>query len=138
MAETLTLVEAIRDRPIEDGYNPILHHQTERPARASRQRRLDLDLVITATPGGRTVRYRPIPSTGLRLGDYEAPTNQLSATSLFGLANTASTHVDHVMHLFVGPAKRDHVSDLYFLDLPKAGRPAPIVNMVRIEEVGRG
>jgi hypothetical protein len=52
LAETLTLVESIRDQSTEDSYGPINHHQTERPARAGHQRRLDSDLVITATPRG--------------------------------------------------------------------------------------
>ena len=52
LAEAHTLVEAIEDRPIEDGYNPICHHRIEQPARPSRQRRLDSDLVITATLRG--------------------------------------------------------------------------------------
>lgn len=51
----------------------------------------------------------------------------------FGLANVASTYVDHVPHLFMDPIERDHVSDLYLIDLPKADRLAPIVNMIIIE-----
>jgi hypothetical protein len=35
LAETLTLVESIRDQSTEDGYGPTCHHQTKRPARAS-------------------------------------------------------------------------------------------------------
>jgi hypothetical protein len=136
LAKTLTLVEAIRDQPTEDGYNPIHHYWAERPAWASRQRRQDSYLVITAIPGERMIHYRPVPSTGLRLGDCEAPTSQPPNTSLFGLANTASTCADHAMHLFTGLAEHDHVLDLYLLDLPEVGQPVPIVNMVRIEEVG--
>jgi hypothetical protein len=55
--ETLTLVDLIRDRCVEDGYGPTCR---SRPARAGRQRRLDPDLVITATPKGRTVCYQPL------------------------------------------------------------------------------
>jgi hypothetical protein len=67
------------------------------------------------------IHYRPVPSTGLRLGDYEALMNQPPITSLFGLANTVSTYMGHITHLFEGLAERDHVSDLYSLDLPDAG-----------------
>jgi hypothetical protein len=34
LVETLTLVDLIRDQSTEDGYSPIRHHWTERPARA--------------------------------------------------------------------------------------------------------
>jgi hypothetical protein len=71
LAEALTLVESIRDQSAEDGHGPIHHHQTERPARASHQRHLDSDLVITVAPEGRTVRFRPAPAIGPRLADYE-------------------------------------------------------------------
>jgi hypothetical protein len=65
LVETLTLVDSIRDRSAED------HHS--RPARASRQRCLDTDLVITTTLEGWTVRYRPVPATSLRLGGLQSP-----------------------------------------------------------------
>jgi hypothetical protein len=70
LAKTLTLVESIKDQSIEDSYGPIRHHQTERPAGAGRQRRLDSDMVIMETLEGRTVRYQLAPTTGLRSADY--------------------------------------------------------------------
>jgi hypothetical protein len=56
LAETLTLVDLIRDRSAEDGYGPT---SRSRPARVGRQRRLDPDLMIMVTPEGRTVCYQP-------------------------------------------------------------------------------
>jgi hypothetical protein len=105
LVETLTLVEAIRDQPTKNGRKPAHHHWTERPARASRQRHPDSDLMITATPRGRTVHYRPVPLADLRSEGRETPMDQL------------------------------HAPGLDSPDLPEAGRPVPIVNMVRIEEV---
>jgi hypothetical protein len=56
LAKTLTLVDLIRDQSAEDGYGPTYH---SRPARASRQRHLDFNLVVTVTPEGQMVCYRP-------------------------------------------------------------------------------
>jgi hypothetical protein len=42
----------------------------------------------------------------------------------------------HVPHLFVDPTERDHTSDLSILELPEIGRPAPVVNMVDIRQIG--
>jgi hypothetical protein len=56
LAETLTLVDSIKDRSARDGYGPTYRSQL---ARASHQRRLDSDLVVTVTLEGRTVCYRP-------------------------------------------------------------------------------
>jgi hypothetical protein len=41
-----------------------------------------------------------------------------------------------VPHLFVDPAEHDHVSDLFLLELPEIGHPAPVVNMVDIRQIG--
>jgi hypothetical protein len=41
-----------------------------------------------------------------------------------------------VPHLFVDPAESDHVLDLFLLELPKIGHPAPVVNMVDIRQIG--
>jgi hypothetical protein len=38
--------------------------------------------------------------------------------------------------MFVDPAERDHVSNLYLIDLPKPDHPTPIVNMVEIRQIG--
>jgi hypothetical protein len=54
LAETLTLVDSIRDRSAEDGYGPTY---CSRPAWAGCQRRLHPNLVITVTPEGWTVCY---------------------------------------------------------------------------------
>jgi hypothetical protein len=41
-----------------------------------------------------------------------------------------------VPHLFVDPTKRDHVSDLFLLELPEIGPLAPVVNLVDIRQIG--
>jgi hypothetical protein len=74
--------------------------------------------MITVTPEGRMVHYQPEPITGLRLGDYEALMELLSNTYPYRLVNMASEYTARIPHLFVDPAERDHVSDLYLIDLP--------------------
>jgi hypothetical protein len=53
----------------------------------------------------------------------------------YGLANTASKYTAYIPHLFVDPAKRDHVSDLYLIDLPKPDHPMPTINVVEIRQI---
>jgi hypothetical protein len=59
LVETLSLVESVLDRSTTgDEFLALQDHQvaaSERPARTHRQRQPDSDLVIAATPGGRTV-----------------------------------------------------------------------------------
>jgi hypothetical protein len=69
--------------------------------------------VITMTPEGRTVHYRPVPTIGLRSGDYEALTEHSPNTYTYGLVNAASEYAARIPHLFVDPTERDHISDLY-------------------------
>jgi hypothetical protein len=73
LLQTLTLVESIQNQSIK----PVLlnHNRSTRPVRARRPTRLDTDLVVTATPKGRTVRLRPVPTPGLRLSEYQVPTD---------------------------------------------------------------
>jgi hypothetical protein len=130
LAKTLTLVESIRDQSAKDSYGPINHHRTERPTQAGHQRRLDSDIVITATPKGRMVHYRLAPIIGLRSTDYEALTEHPSTVYPYGLANVVSEYMVRVSYLFMDLAKRDHVSDLFLLELPKIDHPALIINMV--------
>jgi hypothetical protein len=85
-----------------------------------------------ATLEGRTVRYRPGPATRLRLGDYEALMEHSSNTYPYRLVNTVSEYTTCIPHLFVDPAERDHVLDLYLLDLPEPDHPAPTINVVEI------
>jgi hypothetical protein len=88
--------------------------------------------MITATPEGRTVCYRPALATGLRSADYEALTEHPSTIYPYRLANVASEYMVWVPHLFVDPAERDHVSDLFLLELPEINHPTSIVNMADI------
>jgi hypothetical protein len=125
LAETLTLVESIRDQSTKDGYGPICHHWTEKPAWAGCQRHLDSDLVITVTSEGQIVHYRPALATSLRSVDYEFLMEHPSIVYPYGLVNATSKYMVHVPHLFVDPAERDHVLDLFLLELPKINYPAP-------------
>jgi hypothetical protein len=50
--------------------------------------------------------------------------------------NAVSKYTARIPHLFVDPAERDHVSDLYLLDLPKPDHPASTVNVVEIRQIG--
>jgi hypothetical protein len=82
------------------------------------------------------VRLRPVPTPGLRLSEYQVLTEDCQAFP-YGLKNTASEYVYHTSHLFMGPMERDHVSDLYFLDIPRPP-PGNAVNMVSIREYHEG
>jgi hypothetical protein len=84
---------------------------------------------------GRTICYRPRPATGLRSGDYEALMEHLFNTYPYRLVNMTSEYTARMPHLFVDSAERDHVSDLYLLDLPKLDHSAPTVNVVEIRQI---
>jgi hypothetical protein len=79
------------------------------------------------TPEGSTVCYRPIPATGLRLGDYEALMEHSSNTYPYGLVNEVSEYTTRIPHLCVDPIECDHVSDLYLIDLPELDHPVPTI-----------
>jgi hypothetical protein len=55
----------------------------------------------------------------------------------YSLKNVASEYAYRTPHLFVDPMKRDHVSDLYFLDIPRPPL-GNAVNMVDIREHNAG
>jgi hypothetical protein len=58
-----------------------------------------------------------------------------SIVYLHGLVNTESEYMVHISHLFMDPAERDHVSDIFLLELPKIDYPAPIINMMDIRQI---
>jgi hypothetical protein len=91
--------------------------------------------MIMETLEGRTIHYRPVPATGLRLGDYEALMEHSTNTYPYGLVNTVSEYTARIPHLFVDPTEHDHVSDLCLIDLPEPDHPAPIVNVVEIRQI---
>ena len=66
-----------------------------------------------ATLEGRTVRRRPLPATGLRLADYEAPMEDPPKPYLFGLEGAGPAYQNAIHHLFVDHIERDHVTNLY-------------------------
>jgi hypothetical protein len=92
--------------------------------------------MITVTLEGRTVRYRPVPATGLRSGDYEALIEHSPNTYPYGLVNTTSEYTTRIPHLFMDPTEHDHVSDHCLIDLPEPDHPAPTVNVVEIRQIG--
>jgi hypothetical protein len=59
-----------------------------------------------------------------------------SDTNPYGLVNVASEYTARIPHLFMDPTERDHVSDLYLLDLPELDHPTSTVNMVEIRQIG--
>jgi hypothetical protein len=92
--------------------------------------------VVTATPEGRTVRLRPVLKPSLSLFEYQVLTEDCQAFP-YGLKNAAFEYAYRTPHLFMGPTKRDHVSDLYFLDLPRPSL-GNAINMVSIREHHEG
>jgi hypothetical protein len=49
--------------------------------------------------------------------------------------SVASEYTARIPHLFVDPVERDHILDLYLIDLPKPDHPAPTVYMVDIRQI---
>ena len=92
-------------------------------------------MVITDTLEGRTAWCRPLHATGLRLADYEVPMDNPSKPYPFGLEGAGSAYQNIIHHLFIDHTERNHIDDLYMIDLPEAGRPAPMINMVSIRQL---
>jgi hypothetical protein len=134
LSESLALVNSIRDQSTEQVATH--HNRSTRPDRARHLAWFDTDLVVTATPKGRTVRLCPVSATGLRLSEHQIPKED-RRVSPHSLANTASQHAYHIPHLFMDPTEQDHVLDLCVLDVP---RPLldNAVNMVQIRELREG
>jgi hypothetical protein len=53
----------------------------------------------------------------------------------FGLEGAGSAYQNAIDHLFADHVERDHVTDLYMIDLTKSDQPAPVVNMVNIRQL---
>ena len=79
--------------PIVHGHNAT---NAEHPARARRPRWQDEDLVITATPKGRTVQHQPL----------SAPTESMPRTYPFELVGADPIYQDAMHHLFADHAER--------------------------------
>jgi hypothetical protein len=52
-----------------------------------------------------------------KVGDYEALMEHSSNTYPYRLVNTTSEYTTRISHLFMDPTERDHVLDLYLIDL---------------------
>ena len=115
LAECQLLVDSVLDQSRASNEVPALqgHHATnaEHPAHARRLRWQDEDLVITATPKGRTVQRRPLP----------ASTESMSKPYSFELVGAGPICQDAVHHLFADHAERSRVDDLYQIDFLEAG-----------------
>jgi hypothetical protein len=134
LSQTLTLVDSIQNQSTEQ---VLLHHnRSTRPVQVYRPTRLDTDLVVTATPKGRMVRLRSVPTPSLRISEYQVPMEDCQALP-YGLKNVAFEYAYCTPHLFMGPMERDRVSDLYFLDIPRPSL-GNAVNMVGIQEHHEG
>jgi hypothetical protein len=96
LAECLSLVESVLDRPPSDDKFPLLQHSqvvgVKRPTRSRRPRWPYADLIITATPEGHMVQCRPLPRSYLPYTDQLAPTENVAASQPFGLANLAAAY----------------------------------------------
>jgi hypothetical protein len=134
LSQTLILVDSIQNQSTEQVQ--LHHNRSTRLVRTRRPTWLDIDLVVTATPQGHTVRLRPVPTLGLRLSEYQVLTEDRQ-TLPYGLKNAASEYTYRTPHLFMGLMERDHVSDLYFQDIPRPP-PGNVVNMVGIREHNEG
>ena len=124
LAETLALVSTIQSQPNEQVTAP--HNRSIRPARASRPARLGTDLVVVSTPEGRSARRQPAFATGLRLCEYEVPTENHQVQP-YGVQNAASSYVYNLR-------RRSDLCPIH-RSQPK---PCNIVNMVRIEDYQEG
>jgi hypothetical protein len=82
------------------------------------------------------VRLRPVPTPDFRPSEYQVLTEDHQALP-YGLKNAASEYAYCTPHLFLDPMKRDHASDLYFLDIPRPP-PGNAVNIVDIWEHNEG
>jgi hypothetical protein len=109
LSQTLTLVDSIQNQSTEQV--SLHHNRSTQPVQVHRPTRLDIDLVVTATPKGCMVRLCPVPTPGLRLlmEDCQA--------FPYGLENATFEYAYHTPHMFMGPTERDHALDLYFLDI---------------------
>jgi hypothetical protein len=114
----------------------ILNYRQHRPVQACYPTRLDTDLVVSTTPKGCTVCLRPVPTPGLRPSKYQVLMEGCLAFP-YDLKNAASEYAYCTPHLFMGPTELGHVSDLYFLDIPRPPL-GNAVDMVGIQEYHEG
>ena len=124
--ECQLLVDSVLDQSrVSDEFLVLQDHQaaaTERPTRPHHLRQPDSNLVIMATPEGRTSQLRPLP----------APMKSMSKPYSFGLVGAGLICQDVVHHLFADHAERNHIDDLYQIDFLEADQPTPMLNMVQI------
>ena len=96
LVECLSLVESVLDRSAyDDEFPPLQHFRAVGPKRSARSRRSrwqDADLIIMATPKGRTVQRRPLSRSDLPRDDREASAADIVVAHPFGLANAATIY----------------------------------------------
>ena len=69
------------------------------------------------------------------MADYEAPIEDLLKSYLFGLEGTGPAYQNDIHHIFVDHIERDHVTDLYMINLTYSDHPTPVVNMVVVRQL---
>jgi hypothetical protein len=114
--QTLALVDSIQNQSTKQV--PTRHNRSTRPARAHRSTWSVTDLVVMATPEGRTVRFSQPPAAGPKLSEHHVlkDNNQVLP---YGLQNAASRYA-HQLHNF--PPRRGHmVLHVRSDELPVAG-----------------
>jgi hypothetical protein len=108
LSQTLTLIDSIQNQSTEQVL--LNHNRSTRLVQARRPTWLDIDLVVTASPKGRMVHLRPIPTPGLRLFEYQLLMEDCQVFP-YALKNAAFEYAYHTPHLFMGPTEQDHILD---------------------------
>jgi hypothetical protein len=102
LSQTLTLVDSMQNQSTEQVL--LNHNRSTRPVRACRPIQLDTDLVVSATPKGRTIRLLLVPTPDLSPSKYQVLTESCQAFP-YGLKNVPSEYAYRTPHLFMGPAE---------------------------------
>lgn len=118
----MSLVESVLDRPhFDDESLPLQHSQAtsaKRFTRSHRPRWQDVDLIVTATPEGRTVQHRPLSRSDLPKADQEAPMKISAEAQPFGLVNMAAIYQEAMRDRYADQI--GHIHTLAELDPPRA------------------
>lgn len=136
LTRCLSLAESVLHRSPSGGKSPTRQYCCNAtPEQSSWTCQLawqDSDLVIMASPDGRTVWHQPLPATSLSLADFDAPMEHAPIGLPFGLLSAGSIYQDSIRHVFANHTECSIVTDVYQIDLPQADHSALVVNMVAI------
>jgi hypothetical protein len=95
LSQTLTLVDSIQNQSTEQVL--LNHNRSTQSVQARRSTQQDTDLVLTATPKGRTVRLRPVLTPVLRLSEYQVLTEDCQALPYGLKILLSSTRIVHLI-----------------------------------------